>query len=139
MPIPGPERSPDELLRIALLLKAARTMRGRISKKGTAIAMRTSELATLLAAQNNAIAKDRLEKFEQMIISPRDVDLEAIARALDLPAGYFDQELSPAAFASWTEQLLTAAGQVASLTRSLPETEAPGRGRRRARGATGAE
>jgi transcriptional regulator with XRE-family HTH domain len=70
-------------------LKAGRWLAGDLNDKGKATALTPEELATREPLVRNRISANRLYEIEQERVDAREMELEKIAEALDLPPAFF--------------------------------------------------
>lgn len=64
-------------------------MAGGEGKKGS-VPLTVSALAEHPLLRENRVTRNRIEEIEQMKIDPRPLELDALARALELPLDWFD-------------------------------------------------
>lgn len=98
MGIPDPQE--DTRLQVSLRIKAARHLRGARKSEGKregAVALSTAELARHPVLVSNSIARTRIEDIEQMKVDARPMELEKLAEALEVPAGFLIDGRWPAA------------------------------------------
>ena len=75
-------------IQVSLRLKAARYLAGRAGSQGV-MPLPVPELAEHPLLRDNRITRNRIEEIEQMKVTARPLELDALARALDLPQGWF--------------------------------------------------
>lgn len=73
-------------------LKAARWLAGDVGPDGKPRALSVAELAQRDELVNNRISANRLEEIEQIKTQARPVELREIARALEVPEQWFDED-----------------------------------------------
>jgi len=75
-------------IQVSLRLKAARYLAGRAGNQGV-VPIPVPELAEHPLLRDNRITRNRIEEIEQMKVTARPLELDALARALDLPPEWF--------------------------------------------------
>lgn len=77
-------------IQVSLRLKAARYLAGRAGSQGV-VPLPVSELAEHPLLRDNRITRNRIEEIEQMKVTARPLELDALARALELPRDWFSE------------------------------------------------
>jgi hypothetical protein len=77
-------------IQVSLRLKAARYLAGRAGSQGV-VPLPVSELAEHPLLRDNRITRNRIEEIEQMKVTARPLELDALARALELPRAWFSE------------------------------------------------
>jgi hypothetical protein len=77
-------------IQVSLRLKAARYLAGRAGSQGV-MPIPVPELAEHPLLRDNRITRNRIEEIEQMKVTARQLELDALARALDLSPEWFSQ------------------------------------------------
>jgi transcriptional regulator with XRE-family HTH domain len=77
-------------IQVSLRLKAARYLAGRAGSQGV-VPLPVSELAEHSLLRDNRITRNRIEEIEQMKVTARPLELDALARALELPPDWFSE------------------------------------------------